>query len=427
MATILDACAAGDATGNLPELLSCLKSAVPSVTGRPHQELQQQILTQLDPDTHSLGYLFLLEAQTRSGLNAAGDQAFVDSCSTFLRVCRSAHIRMAPELFAQLCKRYREQVVALGCPRSGVTPLLHAVRKLQPTREHLTPVHADFLQLCILSKMYSAAAEVLADDVYDVDPPKTAITPTDFFLYCYYGGLAAAGRKQYARALELLMGALTAPAVMGNAIVVASFKKLVLISLIHCDTPVTLPRFTPSRVKATCEAESKAYLELASAYGSHSAEKLAKAVDTFTATFVSDNNMGLVKQVMAGLVKRNIQRLTQTYMTLSLDAIATQVSLPSRADAELHVLRMIEAGDIHATINEGDGMVAFLADPEQYNSAAMVARMDAQIRSCVAVAAKLQEVHDAVVTDKAYQSKVSARDRRFETQEELPMGQMFQP
>lgn len=52
-----------------------------------------------------------------------------------------------------------------------------------------------------------------------------------------------------------------------------------------------------------------------------------------------DTNMGLVRQVVASLVKRNIQRLTQTYMTLSLTDIASSVGLASAQEAELHVLR----------------------------------------------------------------------------------------
>ena len=31
-------------------------------------------------------------------------------------------------------------------------------------------------------------------DVYSVDPSKTACTPTDVLLYCYYGGLLEIGR-----------------------------------------------------------------------------------------------------------------------------------------------------------------------------------------------------------------------------------------
>ena len=48
---------------------------------------------------------------------------------------------------AHLCRKYKEHVIALGCPRLGVSPLLAALRKLQPSREHLTPIHSDFLQV----------------------------------------------------------------------------------------------------------------------------------------------------------------------------------------------------------------------------------------------------------------------------------------
>lgn len=51
--------------------------------------------------------------------------------------------------------------------------------------------------------------------------------------------------------------------------------------------------------------------------------------------------MGLVKQAVASMYKRNIQRLTQTYLTLSLQDIATTVHLNSAKEAEMHVLQMV--------------------------------------------------------------------------------------
>jgi len=57
--------------------------------------------------------------------------------------------------------------------------------------------------------------------------------------------------------------------------------------------------------------------------------------------FFQDNNLGLVKQVLSSLYKRNIQRLTQTYLTLSLQDIASTVQLNNAKDAEMHVLRMV--------------------------------------------------------------------------------------
>lgn len=56
-----------------------------------------------------------------------------------------------------------------------------------------------------------------------------------------------------------------------------------------------------------------------------------------------DNNLGLVKQAVSSLYKRNIQRLTQTYLTLSLQDIANIVKLNSSKEAEMHVLQMVNS------------------------------------------------------------------------------------
>lgn len=52
-----------------------------------------------------------------------------------------------------------------------------------------------------------------------------------------------------------------------------------------------------------------------------------------------DGNLGLVKQVLQGLPKRNVQRLTLTYVTLSLANIATKVGLANAEQAESLVLQ----------------------------------------------------------------------------------------
>lgn len=69
----------------------------------------------------------------------------------------------------------------LKVPIKGVSPLRTALRKLQPSTEHLTPLHSEFVLLCLLSKNYKAALSVLNDDIFEVDQPK------ELFLYYYYG------------------------------------------------------------------------------------------------------------------------------------------------------------------------------------------------------------------------------------------------
>lgn len=56
---------------------------------------------------------------------------------------------------------------------------------------------------------------------------------------------------------------------------------------------------------------------------------------------LQDGNMGLVKLVLAGRTKRAIQKLTQTFLTLSLADIAQQVGLENASEAESHILRSV--------------------------------------------------------------------------------------
>eukprot|EP00798_Chlamydomonas_sp_ICE-L_P025440 gene25440-11100_t len=412
------------------------------------------MLQRLDQVQHSLGVLYMLEVQLRAGLNANAEAAFIDYVSQYLQVALKDQIVLAPDLFVNLCRKYKERVIQSGCPRKGILPLLSAIRTLQPSVDCATPIHTDVLQLCLLSKCYNAATPLLDEDILTVEPAKTCMTPTDLFLYCYYG------RKQYARALDLLLQALTAPSMTGNAIVVAAYKKYVLTSLIHSGAVCPLPKFTPSKVRQSVESEYQ-YTELATAYATHSAEKLLKCIeqhanfyeaDTNTGivsegltkrniqrlvqTYLTppiptphpsctlpfqdtntgmDNNTGLVKLVSESLTKRNIQRLTQTYLTLSLGDIASQVGLSSANDAELQMLR--------------DGMVNFLEDPEQYTSGATASLIDRHIKESERLAKKLQDMDDAVSCDRTYLKQVSVKERaRYDVSENFAgASQMFQP
>jgi COP9 signalosome complex subunit 3 len=89
--------------------------------------------------------------------------------------------------------------------------------------------------------------------------------------------------------------------------------------------------------------------------------------------------MGLAKQVLASMTKKNIQRLTKTFITLSLTDVASRVQLSGPIDAECLILNMIEDGEIFATINQKDGMVVFKEDPENYNSPKMLQRLRKEV------------------------------------------------
>ncbi|CAN1725360.1 COP9 signalosome complex subunit 3 [Linum perenne] len=333
-------------------------------------------LDQLDPAIHSLGYLYLLDAYTSGPVSKEQAASLVLIAARFIISCSTEQIRLAPDKFIAICKKFKDHVMLNEAPLRGVAPLQTAVRKIQSSSEHLTSLHPDFLQLCLLTKCYRTGLSLLDDDVFEVDQPR------DIFLYCYYGGMICIGQKHFQKALELLHNVVTAPMTSINAIAVEAYKKYALVSLIHHGQfSSSLPKYTSSAAQRNLK------------------------------NFCQDNNLGLVKQVVSSMYKRNIQRLTQTYLTLSLQDIANTVHLNSAKDAEMRVLQMvvtyIQDGEIYATINQKDGMVRFLEDPEQYKTSGMIEHIDSSIQRLITVSKKLTTMDEQMSCDPLYLAKVS--------------------
>ncbi|KAJ6419642.1 hypothetical protein OIU84_029708 [Salix udensis] len=113
-------------------------------------------------------------------------------------------------------KKFKDQVLMLEVPTRGVGPLLEAVKKLRSSSEHLTALHPDFLQLCLLAKCYKTGLSILEDVLFE-------------------------------KALELLHNAVTTPMPSINTIAVEAFKKYIFwflsfkIGWFYCLTNFLLP------------------------------------------------------------------------------------------------------------------------------------------------------------------------------------------
>lgn len=377
------------------------------------------LLTQLDPAKHSLGYLYVLDAYSSCSIPREQAEGFMLTASNFINSCSTEQIRIAPEKFIVLCRRLKEQAMQLQVPIQAIIPLRTAVRKLQPSPEHLTPLHPDLLLVCLLAKCYKAALSILEEDIFEIDIPK------DFLLYCYYGGMIFIGLKRFNKALEFFQHAITAPAATLTAITVEAYKKFVLVSLIQTGQVPAFPKYTPAVVQRNLKSCTQPYIDLANNYSSGKISVLEACVNTNTEKFKNDSNLGLVKQVLSSLYKRNIQRLTQTYLTLSLQDIASTVQLETAKQAELHVLQMIQDGEIFATINQKDGMVSFNEDPEQYKTCQMTEYIDTAIRRIMALSKKLTTVDEQISCDHSYLSKVGRERSRFEIDDFDTVPQKF--
>ncbi|XP_048433720.1 COP9 signalosome complex subunit 3-like [Pyrus x bretschneideri] len=405
-------------SGDISHLHVLLKQAQESLYAESTRLLP--VLDQLDPATHSLGYLYILEACSSGSISKEQASALVLPIARFINSCVAEQIRLQPDKFISVCKRFKDHVMLLEAPLRGVAPMLTAIRKIQTSSEHLTSLHPELLLLCLLSKSYKVGYSVLDDDIFEVDQPR------DLFLYCYYGGMICIGQKRFRKALELLHNVVTSPMTSFNAIAVEAYKKHILVSLIHnWNFCTSLPKYTSSVCQRNLKNYCQPYIELAHCYVSGKIVHLEAMVDRHREKYENDNNLGLVKQVLSSQYKRNIQRLTQTYLTLSLQDIANSVQLNSAKEAEMHVLQMIEDGQIFATINQKDGMVRFLEDPEQYKTCHMIEHIDSSIQRIMALSRKLTAIDENISTDPLFLSKTGRERQRFDFDDYDSVPQKF--
>ncbi len=140
-----------------------------------------------------------------------------------------------------------------------------------------------------------------------------------------------------------------------------AYKKYILVWLIvHGDMPkesLAFPKYTSPLVNKYIKNLCTGYHEVFKAFYATQHNDLEACIVKYSGTFAEDGNTGLVNQVVMSRQKTAIKRLTQTFLTLSLQDVATKVGLSSPAEAEKQLLSMIEEGSIYARISQKDGKI----------------------------------------------------------------------
>ncbi|TKS90152.1 COP9 signalosome complex subunit 3 [Collichthys lucidus] len=291
------------------------------------------VLGALDIQEHSLGVLAVLFVKF-SMPNIPDFETLFSQVQLFISTCNGEHIRYATDTFAGLCHQ-------------------------------LTNALVERKQLCLLAKCFKPALPFLELDMMDICKENGAYDAKHFLCYYYYGGMIYTGLKNFERALYFYEQAITTPAMAVSHIMLEAYKKYILVSLILHGKMQPLPKYTSQIVGRFIKPLSNAYHELAQIYATNNPAELRNLVNKHSETFTRDNNTGLVKQCLSSLYKKNIQRLTKTFLTLSLQDMASRVQLSGPQEAEKYVLHMIEDGEIYASINQKDGMVCFHDNPEK--------------------------------------------------------------
>merc|ERR1719450_112250 len=212
--------------------------------------------------------------------------------------------------------------------------------------------------------------------------------------------------KQYESAFFFFQVVVTTPSLAVSHIMLEAYKKYILVSLYLHEKIVPLPKYTSNVVSRFLKPMSAPYIELAESFATHDPDQLRTIANKHQSVFQVDNNVGMVKQVIASLSRKRIQKLTKTFLTLSLSDMATRVKLRDASEAESYLLEMIEEGTIFATIDQQAGMVSFHDNPERYNTPVMLKKIDSDMHKCIQLNQRLQEMDCDLQMNRQYVQRV---------------------
>ncbi|KAF7284973.1 hypothetical protein GWI33_012754 [Rhynchophorus ferrugineus] len=398
--------------GNFRELYEIITKSN-EVLSKNVQHLDN-VLETLDVQQHSLGVLAVLLAKFNSPNVSLPDNRFLQA-QEFLTNCNIEQVRSAPDLFAEFCHLFTNYLVEQKQPIKGISLLKQALIRLKyVSKAQLTSIHADLCQLCLLAKCFKPALEILDVDIISICQEITHTNVTSpqfdakyFLLYYYYGGKIYLALRNLDRALYFFEIALTTPAHAVSHIMLEAYKKYILVSLLLHGKVHGIPKYSAKVVGRFIKPLSLPYIDLASAFIINNTTELNNIITKHTEVFTRDHNMGLIKQVSQVLYKKNIQRLTKTFLTLSLTDVASRVGLPGPADAEKHILHMIENGKIYAAINQRDGMVVFRDEPDKYSGPQVLKTLEEELALCMELDNRILCMDEEIQVNPQYVKKTS--------------------
>ena len=385
-----------------------------------------------EPGKFSLGALHFLHAHIKQKSNHGNDpvelvetvskvlffqstrQFVLDSPDDFAQRVLSAG-KSVPQMYADVCRMFAQTAVDLETFAEGIEPLLRACHVVANGESILTPSHQEVIRLCLKCRQLDVAKSLLDAPIFGVNPVTTGLVPKDFLLYFYYGGMAYAACKEWALSMDFFTQCINTPADGLSSIVVEAHKYWTLVSLFLQKGPAPAQGWkknntiggTPIAVSTSLEQTNKLYVNLnkelleASEGKAGSEKKCNTFIEDNVMTFTEDRTIGLVRQAQTWIYRRRMQRLTATYLTLSISAIASVTGVVE-SDVEPSIRAMIEDGSIYASVDESSSMVSFLENPQTYTGKGSIALMEERMKECAALAERVANVEAKVLTDSKY-------------------------
>mmetsp|Transcript_38341 Transcript_38341/g.33888 ORF Transcript_38341/g.33888 Transcript_38341/m.33888 type:complete len:464 (-) Transcript_38341:77-1468(-) len=321
----------------------------------------------LNPKIHSIPYSYLLGFKSTEKLeDPQSIISFMKAVQFFISKADPKQIAIFPRPFTDALRVYCDIMKKDKNYMPLIGTLKQCINILKGNAKNtniLTFAHCDFMYCCVETYCYHQAFPIVTQDIVQVQGDG-CIKSEDSLRYFYYCALIHIGMKNYREAMESLVMVCTAPSESLSLIQIDAYKKYVLISLIRKQHLVSLPRYTPRILTRYFPKFCGEYLEMNSAFDSNAnsevigVDKLKKIVEKNAEVYLKDNNYGLVKKVLTSCEKNSVKKLTSVYTKLSIKKVAGLCRFESETKAKNIVLRMIENGDLSASI-DADNVVTF--------------------------------------------------------------------
>ncbi|BFF97414.1 COP9 signalosome complex subunit 3 [Drosophila madeirensis] len=407
------------ASGSFRELADDLPESV-SLLAR-NWSILDNVLETLDVQQHTLGVLYVLLAKLHSAATANPEPVqIIQLMRDFVQRNNVEQLRFAICAFYETCHLFTDYLVQKNLSILGIKIMARAVDQIRQMDTQLTPIHADLCLLSLKAKNFNLVLAYLDTDITDISTAAaecktqqqqqsqhTVDANNDakyFLLFYYYGGMIYTAVKNYDRALYFFEVCITTPAMAMSHIMLEAYKKFLMVSLIVEGNIAFIPKNTQV-IGRFMKPMASHYHDLVNVYANSSSEELRILILKYSEAFTRDSNMGLAKQVATSLYKRNIKRLTKTFLTLSLSDVASRVQLSGAAEAERYILNMIKSGEIYASINQKDGMVLFKDDPEKYNSPDMFLNVQTNITQVLDLVKQINKMEEEIILNPMYVKK----------------------
>lgn len=170
-------------------------------------------------------------------------------------------------------------------------------------------------------------------------------------------------------------------------------------------------------------AGSLIYDNIAKAFVEDDFPTLSTVILTNQDSLDEDGNFGLAKQLLDVWRRSRLEKISKTFITLSIDRIADilHVDVGSSGDAdrkkamvERYLLQMVKADVIQASVDNSSNIVHFSDLPESstpQDRAALNMELEKALADCVWYSNKAREMHKDVLSSAAYIMKSTSTGR----------------